>query len=215
MTDTAKAVTEWSTILLSAVVASATVVYAVLTYFLVRETKRLREVETEPTISVFVRPLDRIERMLEIVVKNIGRGPAYHLQWDYDNDAPVICRLRERDFNFSDLGFFRGSEYMAPGEEYRSLFGMTTDLLNGPALPALKLNVTYLNEAGRKYAGTFLIDPEELRGRTFLLGRPNDDLVQTLGNIGKCLGDISDELHHMAVGRDGSVGQDIGRGSPQ
>ena len=47
---------EWLIVAFTGVVALSTVVYAFLTWRLVSETRRMREVQTEPRVSVRVEP---------------------------------------------------------------------------------------------------------------------------------------------------------------
>jgi len=68
-------------LLFALVVAVATAVYAWLTAKLVSETRRLREVQTEPHIEVFYRPRDEWISLLDVVARNIGNGPAYDVRF--------------------------------------------------------------------------------------------------------------------------------------
>ncbi len=61
-------------LLFSLIVAIATVVYAKLTASLVKETKQLREAQTEPLLEVFFRSHDECLALLEFVIKNVGQG---------------------------------------------------------------------------------------------------------------------------------------------
>ena len=57
------------------VVAASTVVYAFLTWRLVSETRRMREVQTEPRISMSLALSDRFgSGGLELVIRNEGQG---------------------------------------------------------------------------------------------------------------------------------------------
>jgi len=67
------------TVLFTAVVTISTVVYAILTAVLVRETKKMREVQTEPRIEITLRPLESAINIVRLHIKNIGLGPAENL----------------------------------------------------------------------------------------------------------------------------------------
>jgi hypothetical protein len=90
MTDNATAFN----LMFSGVVAIATVVYALLTSKLVLETRSLREAQTEPRVEVFMRITDVWIRGVDIVVKNIGAGPAY----DVLKFRQLILKTRQRPF---------------------------------------------------------------------------------------------------------------------
>lgn len=97
----------------------------IFAYYVLRETIKLRKVETEPEISVY---LQGYQNILELVIKNIGRGAAYNLNWEYDRDAPLLVKIREGNVDFDNIEFFRGWDYMAPNQEIRLLFGRALSL---------------------------------------------------------------------------------------
>src|SRR5947208_9205421 len=71
----------WSFVL-SAVVASATTVYALLTWRLVAETKRLREAYSEPHVGVSVLPSEYASTgFADLVIRNDGLGAAIDLRF--------------------------------------------------------------------------------------------------------------------------------------
>ena len=59
-----------------AVVAVSKVFYVLLTWRLVEETRELRRVETEPQVSVCARTVPPGRSHQDLVIVNIGRGPA-------------------------------------------------------------------------------------------------------------------------------------------
>lgn len=64
------------TVLFTAVVTVATAVYAALTWVLVKETRMMREVQTEPKLQVTVSSLDFAIHIVRLHVRNVGLGPA-------------------------------------------------------------------------------------------------------------------------------------------
>ena len=67
------------TIVFSGVVTSATVVYAILTWRLVAETRRMREIQTEPDISITTLNREESVSLVDIRFQNIGLGTAHHI----------------------------------------------------------------------------------------------------------------------------------------
>lgn len=101
--------------LFAAVVAIATGVYAWLTAKLVAETRYLREAQTEPRIEVSYRPRDEWISLIDIVIKNIGCGPAYDLSFSSSatvsnrGSEELLSRLKElKSLN-------SGIAYLGPG----------------------------------------------------------------------------------------------------
>ena len=68
-------------ILFSAAVTVATVVYAILTWKLVTETRLLREAQTEPRIEITAQPFETAYNLLRLQVRNTGLGPAQRLRF--------------------------------------------------------------------------------------------------------------------------------------
>ena len=73
-------------IVFTGVVAGATVFYAILTGWLVLETRKLREVQTEPRISIRVETDHTGHPGYELVIENNGHGAAKNVQIEFDGD---------------------------------------------------------------------------------------------------------------------------------
>ena len=70
------------TVVFTAVVTISTVVYAALTAVLVSETKKMRQVQTEPKIEITLRPFEFAIHIVKLHIKNIGLGPAENLKFN-------------------------------------------------------------------------------------------------------------------------------------
>jgi hypothetical protein len=70
------------TVLFTAVVTLATVVYAALTAVLVIETRKLRLVQTEPRIEITVDSLDFSVHIVRLCIRNIGEAPAKNVTFE-------------------------------------------------------------------------------------------------------------------------------------
>lgn len=68
-------------LLFSAVVTIATVVYSKLTSTLVSETIKMRQVQTEPKIEITAKPFDFAINIVRLHVRNIGLGPALNVKF--------------------------------------------------------------------------------------------------------------------------------------
>ena len=115
--------------LFSAIIAAATVSYAILTTQLVAETRKTREIQTAPKIYVGIRPtLTRVSRELDIAsvakapfayninlfIENVGRGPAYDIRLS----VPEEFRSDFYKSSLSKLSIFNKSiGYLAPNQE--------------------------------------------------------------------------------------------------
>jgi hypothetical protein len=155
--------------------------------FLLRETKKLREAETEPELSIYLQQNPKIPSHYDIVVKNIGRGPAYNLSFDFDKNADLIERQPHR--KLYELGFFQGVEYLAPNQEYKSLFG-GQELLAEPHPVPLKIRAQYKNKNKKKYSNDFCIDPLDFWGTSYFAIKTIDDISKDLNEISKAINGI-------------------------
>ena len=80
------------TVLFAAVVTAATVVYAALTWVLVKDTRMMREVQTEPKLQVTVSSFDFAIHIVRLHVQNVGLGPALNVTFKPKVDLPPISQ---------------------------------------------------------------------------------------------------------------------------
>jgi hypothetical protein len=104
-------------VVFTGVVTIATAVYAVLTWQLVSETRRMRKVQTEPKLEITLRSVDEAIHIQRLHVRNIGLGPALGVNFDFKvisgaaGAEALLSELTETNF------FHTGISYLGPGEE--------------------------------------------------------------------------------------------------
>ncbi len=180
-------------LIFAAVVAAATVVYAWLTAKLVGETRRLRQVETEPHIEVFYRPRDEWINFVDIVVKNIGSGPAYDLKFSYDATTStkgaegLLARLKELE------AFSSGIAYLGPGEEFFSFWTQMTEDFEDKIATQIRARTSCQGATGSTYDRAHLLDLSELKG-IHRLGEP------PLLMIAQKLDALQKDVHQFVTG---------------
>ena len=104
----------------SGVVVASTVVYAALTWRLVGETRRMREVQTEPKVSVFLELNEHVGNVMDFVIHNIGQGPAYNIRFTFQGDPIYFGEDRLID----QLPVARnGLNYLGPNQTFRFVLG--------------------------------------------------------------------------------------------
>lgn len=180
-------------LLFAAVVAAATAVYAWLTAKLVAETRRLRQVQTEPHIEVFYRPRDEWISLLDIVAKNIGNGPAYDLKFScvatVSNKGSEILLGRLRDLK----GFSTGIAYLGPSQEFFSFWTQMTEDFEDKVATQIRVRTTCRSATGALYDRQHLLDLSELKGIS-RIGEP------PLLKIAKSLEELQKDVQHLATG---------------
>ena len=151
-------------IALTAVVAIATVVYAIITGWLTWETRSLRKAQTDPLLSVSVE-YDRgnVHGLIELVIKNHGGGPAHNITPGFQGDpnhfsaGPPIDQV--------DM-IAHGILYLEPHGSWRIPLGWLT---NEETFERAKenpwvFNVRYEDSSGKGKADVFTIDFRQFEG---------------------------------------------------
>ena len=96
----------------SAIVTLSTVIYAVLTWKLVHETQKMRKIQSEPRVSVYLQRNETAMGFIDIVIQNVGQGPAYSIELKVEPN--FICR---QNVSLSELDVFKHViPYLAPNQ---------------------------------------------------------------------------------------------------
>lgn len=159
------------TVIFSFVVTLSTVVYAVLTRSLVKETVKLRHAETEPALSVYIKPHDKKIFIFILVIQNHGRGAAKNLTWKFENDMEDF---KKRNIDIESVAIFQGLSYLAPGQRIETLFGTSTGLLDNGGIKPFIIHCSYKNTNDEQREQTFFLNPAEYLG----LMRVSEDIEE-------------------------------------
>lgn len=129
------------TLIFSFAITMSTIIYAILTWCLIRETRKMRKAQTEPNVSVYVQPSHVWMHFFDFVVKNIGLGPAYDVKFKILEEFAI-----KNDRKLSDIDFMKeGINYMPPNYSVSSYFfnilGQYEEIIN----KSLKIKVMYKN----------------------------------------------------------------------
>ena len=181
------------TVVFTAVVTLSTVVYAVLTAVLVIETKRMREVQTEPIIEIVLEPLEQAINIIRLRIKNIGLGPAKNLRFKSNvlNGGEGAERLLSE---FTDVNFFTtGLNYLGPNQQVHSKYTQMTDDFERKIKSVLQFEIDYKSIGGKTYKEKTVIDLSEMKGMS-QLGTPN------LFSIAKSIERIQKDINQITCG---------------
>lgn len=187
-TDYGVAVTAIATTLL----AGITLIYAWLTSKLSYETTLMREAQTEPHISAIIQSEERNMNLIDLVIQNIGFGPAYNVKFlitpDFENR---FCKL-------SDIGFIKnGLDYFAPNQKFQFFIAnMLEEDLKNPK--EFKIEITYeykIHGKSEKKTGEYTIDFSQFRGMTTLI---NDLPIE---KIAKNIELIQVDINRISTGK--------------
>lgn len=181
------------TVVFTAVVTISTVAYAILTWSLVSETKRMREVQTEPRIEITLKSLDYAINIVRLHIRNIGLGPAKNIIFTshISSGGDVAEKLLEE---FNKANFLKvGLKYFGPGHELYSGYTQITKDFDAKIASVLIYDVEYESFTGKKYKDQITIDISERKGTT-QLGKPN------LYAIAQSIEAIEKEFSHVVSG---------------
>jgi len=143
---------EWITAISTIVLVFSTMIYVFFTYKLTKETVKLRELETSPFISLHI---DGSSWLLKLIVKNIGKAPAYNIHFDIDKKFESYfscgCSLNSK------------ISYFAPTQEIFFSLGQYSDLekIEEKSIP---IKVTYYSKDNRKFEDNFSLEWQYLSG---------------------------------------------------
>jgi len=177
-------------VIFTAVVTLATAVYAVLTWQLVSETRRMRKVQTEPKLEITLRSVDEAIHIQRLHVRNIGLGPALQISFTPkvlaggDGGKALLEELTETNF------FRTGISYLGPGEERYSHYTQMHENHDAKVASVLAFDVSYRSATNEIYSETLVIDMSERKG-SYQLGKPHlYSIAQSLEKLQKDFGHV-------------------------
>jgi len=187
------------TVLFSAAVTVATVVYAFLTWMLVTETRLLREAQTEPRIEITAQPFETAFILLRLHVRNTGLGPAQRLRFRIkvnNGGEPALRMLSE----LTKPNFFeKGIEYLGPGQERFSAFTNMAVDFNEKVTAVFEVWMRYESATGKRYETTTVIDMAEWKGAQ-QLGTPSIyKIANSIDKIQQDVGHFASGFHRLGI----------------
>ncbi len=177
------------------VTAAFTFITVVFTCFLVwfnhriaKETKRLREVETEPHVEVYLVPYRGSMNIINMIVKNSGGGPARDIRWkilaDFDD-------LKTHKVPIANMSLFKVLHYLPANEQLEFFFGTATNILKEPKLKPIEIEVEYKNIYQKnKKNDLFKIDLEPFEGMQRIGTPPDYEIAKALKQISRDFGQL-------------------------
>ena len=150
---------------------------------MVEEMRETRIAQDRP--HVLVDPDYSYMPALDLVVQNIGRGPAKNIRFTFSPDI-----LNSEGQSLSELAYFKdGLDFLAPGVEVRTFWDMTHQLL--PFLEQRGLHdgfdvtVYYESAAGKSYESTWKFDSLRFKGRGYIRRYGMHELADAVRSISK------------------------------
>jgi HAMP domain-containing protein len=186
-------------VLFAAVVAAATVFYAVLTKALVAETRRMREAQTEPQITIRAESSEVGINLIDLLIENIGGGPAFDLRL-----AAIPDFEGHKGYPLSQFGPFKhGVRVFGPGEKITkplaNVTGRTAELETPDSPFHFSVRAQYRSTLGREYDQRFLIDFRHLVGSVRVGTPPLRAMAESLEKMQKEFGELVSGFRRLKV----------------
>ncbi len=153
------------------VVAISTGVYVLLTWRLVSETRRLREVQTEPRVSVRLEASQGGHRGYELVIRNEGQGPAKNVRFEFKGDPTYFRKtwIRRSPPSVDQIPAIKdGLDNLEPGQTFRFFLGtVTKEEFDRAILEPWTFLAVYGNLSGKQKKDTYTLDFSQFTGTLF------------------------------------------------
>lgn len=154
---------------------------AYLNYRLASETRRIRKLDSEPNIEVYLVPHDQSTAFINMVIRNSGNGAVRNIKWDFVYDREDV---EKKGIAITDMNLFRILHYIPAKEEFRFYFGQTVKLLSDPVMKPIEIKVVYENDDKKKLKKKiFIIDIEPWRGMKKIGENIEYNKMKSLQNI--------------------------------
>ena len=167
-----------------AILAIVTIVYALITGRMLYETKKMREFQTEPHVFINIQHVERARFLLNMVIQNIGPGPAYNLKFKVDPDIELRRGQKLSEINLVKQGF----KYLAPNQKLECIVANSIEEAKKKEKTIHAVTVQYENKKKKSYKETFVLDFTEYFGLLYTETDPYKEIVEKL-----------DAIHHAIV----------------
>lgn len=178
-------------VVFAGVVAVATAVYAILTWRLVSETRRMRRAQTDAKMAIGLDVREQQVNLVDLFVRNEGVGPAYAVRFEVEMLGDGYATILE---SITALGFVsQGLEYFSPHQEIRSFLTSMIGDFESKLATRIRVTVSYSTASGERLSDDYMLDFSLFRGR-HQLGEPDSY------SIAKSLKSLAGDVDRLASG---------------
>lgn len=161
--------------------ASAALVVMALTRTLARDNRILRKAGTEPEIIAYLLPDQRHINIMNLVVANVGRGPARNIELEFTGNVEL---LRKNGARIPILSRQPILPWLPQDERFVQIFGNTLDLWGDERPPAFQIIAHFSDAAGNRKTTTSQINLADFDGLS-RLQPPEHEVAEALKAIAK------------------------------
>ncbi|MHB8102385.1 MAG: hypothetical protein ACYDEF_09480 [Methanosarcina sp.] len=152
--------TQNGNLLFSGIVAISTLVYTFLTWGLISETRKMRKVQTEPSLHVFIEARDEHNEITDMYIQNIGMGVARNLKFKVLSDFMYYRSYNlSKDYWLKDIHLLQnGLKALAPNQKIRVFSTSYRGVRELNSNTYIEIGIEYTNSIGDKYDFPYLLD---------------------------------------------------------
>jgi hypothetical protein len=193
-----------ASVLFSGVVALATAVYAVLTWMLVAETRRLRRAQTDAHVSAALYLKEGLIHFVHLLVRNDGVGPAMDVAFDL---RPLTAAANQKVLvALQGLGIVKyGIRYMAPGQEFKVWLTSVLEEGDSKMKTAVEMGISFNSTSGERRTERYVLDFAMFEGFKEVGKPPLPEIAENVKKIATELGYLGSGFHGLNVRIDGEV----------
>jgi hypothetical protein len=161
---------------------SALMAFAVvlLTAALAKDNRRLRKAGTEPDVVAYLLPDQRHLNMLNLVVANVGRGPARNVALEFVGDINTLYKKGARLLSRAKMPIH---SVLPQDEKFVQIFGNALDIFDGDEPPPdFVIKVHFENSAGRKISTEYRASIKDFEGLS-RSNSPEHEIAEALKKI--------------------------------
>lgn len=196
------------TLAFTGVVTLSTVCYAYLTWALVAETKKMRQVQTEPKVVAGF----GVERQIMtpyyvktsafLYIRNIGLGPAFNIsvekcqETEKLKEQPLLEKLSEAPF------LNTGVNYLGPGQHLRHSFYYSREEVKERIDEeridvAVAIRIKYKSAANQECSDDYTLEMGDLKNYLMLGESPLESIAEDMGKIQKNTESLKENLFKL------------------
>ena len=175
---------EHLTLLATLVSAVMAVVITALTRTLASENRMLRKAGTEPDVVAYLLPNPRFVNFLNLVVANVGRGPARNVVVEFIGDLTILQKKGAPLLAKSKLPIL---SVLPQDERFVQFFGSFLEFSEVDTIPDFTICVHYQTSKGENRTSTSRASISDFLGLTRVGNSPEHDTAEALQKIAKSI----------------------------
>lgn len=190
-------------IVVSLMAAFAAIIVALLTaqnvesaQELVKETVRLRRLESDPDIGIYLEKHTDSTWVIDMIIKNVGRGPAYDVRFQADSNQELWS-----GYKLSEVWLIQnGLDYMAPGQTIRMTLGGFVELTKDPIQLVVNYRGGEKTSEPQTFSAPFALMVNQFRGMFEIMGEsPEEQSSRALKEMAQAVQNVASNRATISI----------------